>query len=644
MEDEEFPCDKIFCQQCGLPMVMNSYEIQYENTQSEMIIIKLKCKNYSHKLITEMNFEDYYESIKKNYNDFFKCKFCNSIFKTDIKYCIHCNSIICKNCYDLNENTHNITIPQRYLQNKCLLHINEDKPILYYCIICKREMCEICVNSDKEHFKNNKIEDIIKLQNFVKNQSDITKIKTENESLLKRVKVLQNKINFNEILLKEFKNNNDLMFSNINKPINIIYLDSNFKQNGSYKNNIIRDCQKIEKKTKGNAIITEDISNFNLLLKHISKNNSKSKFFLIVNGGSAKEVLYLIRNRENNYESLFISSCIYTQHPEYFNELQKNNSDLIKGIFNQPKQIIEFINNSSKNLRMDNEKYYVNPIISINEASKKMSDEYFNLFKEISDSYGDESQNAFTRNMLTVKNFVENEKFPDEIKKGLIQCFQTFSLLPQKNYEKIISCYLSDMNFSKILNLLLEDKDIKIYKRIKYFVANLMHSIVQYGKQKKKGVIQNNSIFYRGLKLNIIEFLEFLKNNDKIITFPSFLSVTKRKKDAELSSNRNSHLEGKNSNDLYSVIMTFNYSHQEDYEPSIYELKDLSQFHEEEEHIILPFTFMKVKKINTDSKKRICDIDLEIIGKKEIFENKMNDKTIIKYDFTENLMKALDEN
>ena len=644
MEDEEFPCDKIFCQQCGLAMVMNSYEIQNENTQSEMIIIKLKCKNYSHKLITEINFEDYYKSINKKYYEFFKCKFCNSIFQKDIKYCIHCNSIICEKCYALNENTHNITMPQRYLENKCLLHINDDKQILYYCIICKREMCEICVNSDKEHFQNNKIEDIIKLKNFAKNQFDITKIKTENESLLKRVKVLQNKINFNEILLKEFDNNNDLMFSNINKPINIIYLDSNFKQNGSYKNNILKDCQKFENKTKGNAIITDDISNFNLLLKYISKNNSKSKFILIVNGALVKEVLYLIRNRENNYESLFISLCIYTQHPEYFNELQKNNSDLIKGICCKPKQIIEFINNSSKNLRMDNEKYYVNPIISIDEASKKMSDEYFNLFKEISDSYGDESQNAFTRNMLNVKNFVENEKFPDEIKKGLIKCFQTFSVLPQKNYEKIISCYLSNMNFSKLLNLLLENKDISIYKRIKYFVANLMHSIVQYGKQKKKGVVQNNSIFYRGLKLNIIEFLEFLKNNDKIITFPSFLSVTKRKEDAELSSNRKSHLEGKNNNELYSMIMTFYYSHQEDYEPSIYELKDLSQFHEEEEHIILPFTYMKVKKITTDSKNLICDIDLEIIGKKEILENKINDKTIIKYELTENIMRALEEN
>ena len=61
MEDQEFPNDKIFCQQCGLPLEMNSYEIKNENTQSEIIFIKLKCKNFSHKLIVEMNFEDFNE-------------------------------------------------------------------------------------------------------------------------------------------------------------------------------------------------------------------------------------------------------------------------------------------------------------------------------------------------------------------------------------------------------------------------------------------------------------------------------------------------------------------------------------------------------------------------------------------------------
>ena len=637
------PLEKIFCNQCGLPMIMNSYEIKNENTQSEKIIIKLKCKNFDHKLITEMNFEDYNESIKRNYNNSFKCKFCNSILQKDIKYCIHCNSVICENCYSFNNNTHNNIIYERDLENKCLLHIKTDKKNNYYCFICKREMCETCINYDKDHFQNNQIEEINNLKDFAKNQSDITKIKNENESLLKKIHILQNKINFNKFLLSEFENNNNLNLCSINKPINIIYHDSKFKQNGTYKVIKIKDCKKFEFGTKGNVIMTDDISNFKLLLKYISKNNSKSKFILVVNGSAAEEVIYIIRDRNNNYGSLFISLCIYTSKEKYFRDLQKNNSDLIKGVFTSPKQVIEFINNSFGNFSMENEKYYVNHIISIDEISCKILDEYLNLYKEISDSYGNESENEFNRNILSVRNFVKNGNFPDEIKNDLIRCFETFSALPQKNYEKIISCYLTDIKFSKILNLLLENKDISIYKRIKYFVANLMHSIVQYGKKNKKAV-ENDCTFYRGLELNIIDFLEFLKNNDNIITFPSFLSVTKKREYAELSSNRKSHFERKNINELYSMIMSFKYSNQGNYEPSIYDLKDLSKFPEEEEHVILPFTFFKVKKITTDSLKLICDIELEIIGKKEILENKIGDNTIIKYDFNQNIMTSINEN
>ena len=646
MKDEKILYDKIFCQECGLPMVIHSYEIKNETPKTEKIIIKLKCKNFSHKYISEINLEEYNESVKNNYNKSCKCKYCNSILQKDIKYCTHCNSVICENCYKKDKKSHNKIIFYKDMENKCLLHINEDKKNIYYCISCKREMCEKCINSDKEHFQNNKIDEINEIKDCA--QLDIINIKIENESLLKQKKNIENRINLNEILLKEFENNNNLDLFNLNsfvkstkkkdllnnealgndKPINIIYHDSNFKQNGNYEKEKIKDFKKFESGTKGNVIMTDDIANLSLLLKYISKSNSKSKFFLIVNGAAAEKVVYLIR--ENNYKSLFISSCIYTSKPEYLNDFIQKNSDFFKGIFTSASKIIEFINNCYSNLTMDNEKYYANPIISIDEESKKISEEYLRLFKEISKSYNDESQDSFKRSMLSVKNFVENEKFSDEIKNDLIEGFQTFSVLPQKNYEKIISCYLKDINFSKILNLLLEKKDISMYKTINYFVGNLMHSIVQYGKKMNKGIVQDNCIFYRGLELNIIEFLEFLKNNGKVITFPSFLFVTKKKEYAELSSKRFSHLEEKNNNsEFYSLIMTFKYSPKKYYVPTIYDLKDLLEFPDEEGNVILPFTYMKVNNITTDSEKRICDIELEIIGKKEILEMEIIDKKII---------------
>ena len=75
--------------------------------------------------------------------------------------------------------------------------------------------------------------------------------------------------------------------------------------------------------------------------------------------------------------------------------------------------------------------------------------------------------------------------------------------------------------------------------------------------------------------------------------------------------------------------MTFKYSPKKYYVPTIYDLKDLLEFPDEEGNVILPFTYMKVNNITTDSEKRICDIELEIIGKKEILEMEIIDKKII---------------
>ena len=99
----------------------------------------------------------------------------------------------------------------------------------------------------------------------------------------------------------------------------------------------------------------------------------------------------------------------------------------------------------------------------------------------------------------------------------------------------------------------------------------------------------------------------------------------------------------KEDKDKYSVIMTINYPYKKEYEPSIYKVKDLSYFPNEEEHILLPFTFLKLSKINIDSDNYIADIDLEVIGKREILENKIKESKLIDYDKNSNVMKILNE-
>ena len=146
--------------------------------------------------------------------------------------------------------------------------------------------------------------------------------------------------------------------------------------------------------------------------------------------------------------------------------------------------------------------------------------------------------------------------------------------------------------------------------------------------------------FYRGIILNIVELLEFLKNRGLIIAFPDFLYLTNKIDFAEnISKRKLSNIERKEK-EFYSVIMKINYLFDNGYEPSVFNLKDLSDSPDEQEFILLPFTFLKLKSIRIDSSKYIADLELDILGKKEILENKIKESKTIEFDEKQNIMFA----
>ena len=120
------------------------------------------------------------------------------------------------------------------------------------------------------------------------------------------------------------------------------------------------------------------------------------------------------------------------------------------------------------------------------------------------------------------------------------------------------------------------------------------------------------------MQLNIIDLLEYLKNYNKnnLITFPYFFSMTTNKNLAESNSKIITEKERKEKY-LYSVFIEIKYDCENDFEPSVFEVKELSQFLHEEEFILLPFTFMKIIDLYLDSEHYNANIVLEIIGKKK---------------------------
>ena len=438
-----------------------------------------------------------------------------------------------------------------------------------------------------------------------------------------------NEINNNEINLIKNGENNKIKNEEINS-INVIYLDDNLKYNSK---GIIDDCYKIQKKTKCSLILLNDLNNLALLFLHLLKNNTKSKFIFIVNGGKSEDSVKFIK-KNKDYKSLFIGACIYTTNLEKYSKIKTKNSDFVYDICTDLKSVIEFIQKTAQNSKIENIKYNINSIINL----YTYKDDYVKLHKKLSNNYGDESENAFNYCYKLIDIHLSS-KLNEPKKQQLLSCFQTFKEILKKNYEEIIVCYLKNNYFSEYLNSILKTKNFDSYQNISYFVGNLMHSLVQYGEKKKKSV-DFAMTFFKGMQLNIVDLMEFLKNRQLLITFPYFLSMSSKKEMAEIASKRKMDVKERKEKQFYSVILKIDYVYDDGYQPSIIDLRDIQPYPSDDNYIILPFTFLCLQKIEIDSNKYLADIELEIIGKNEIFENQIKDNNnkVLEYDDKKHIM------
>ena len=417
------------------------------------------------------------------------------------------------------------------------------------------------------------------------------------------------------------------MSKNKTNEINIIYHDENIQFEGM---EIVNDCTHLQKELKCTLILSNDLINLNLLINHILKTNSKCKFFLIVNGSSAENTIKFIK--KNKYTSLFINACIYTQNKDKYAKVKNKNKDFIGDICVNSKEIVNFINDIVSKMKEPNEKFKINKLINY----YNYKDEYSALHKKLSLHYGEDKEEIFSVDFPKISELLKNENFSDETKNEIIKCFEEFSFKNKDNYEKKIITFLKYDSFSRYINTQLMKKDLEIYSYIGYFVSNLMNSLVEYGKKEAKG-INDGQIFYFGMQLDIVDVLEFLKNRYYYITFPFFLRMATNKKFAELLSKKDSKQKGK---ETYSVLMQIDYLFDDGFEPCVFDIRQLAPYPDEEEYILLPFTFLIIKKITIDSKNLFADIHLEIVGKEETLEYQLQAGKTIKWNKEQHIMVA----
>ena len=404
--------------------------------------------------------------------------------------------------------------------------------------------------------------------------------------------------------------------------INIIYHDENYY--GSNKESIIKDSHFIMDQTKGTLILTNKLEELTLLLDFISKSAPNCRSVLIMNGGSSEKVMALIN--KNIYMDFLIKGIIYCQNVEKYKKIFENNQ-FIEEICKDVDLIVAKIKNIFENVKM-NQKLECNTIMNLYSYNFF----YYLLHPNIA-TYFQQSKsiNESMFNPTLIKDIDNNKKILFN------KIYKFYNENKNKNDKEFIFKYLKDENLSILFNQLLIKKEKIDFDYIGYFAGNLMWRIVQYGKQAKKGVTQGN-LLYKGIKLDFINLLEFIKNDKLIISFAHFLMISPRKELALLKSERNQILTDRKNQNLFSVILNIEYYYDNNFEPSIFDINELMPYPDEEEFIALPFTFFEVKKIEYNTKNMDADIYLNVIGKSEILENKIKKGKKLVYDENRKIM------
>ena len=84
---------------------------------------------------------------------------------------------------------------------------------------------------------------------------------------------------------------------------------------------------------------------------------------------------------------------------------------------------------------------------------------------------------------------------------------------------------------------------------------------------------------------------------------------------------------------------TININPKEEWIAQGFNISNISHFINEKEILFQPFCFFKINKVETDLDNNRCFISLDLIGKKEIWEKRMNNNSFVVYQKTENFME-----
>ena len=341
---------------------------------------------------------------------------------------------------------------------------------------------------------------------------------------------------------------------------------------------------------------------------------------------------FIKENKE--FEKCIKHVCVYCMNLQKWSKL-KNDYNIIYGVYNEKKDVINFINIfSSKDIKPFN----LTKLIRYEDYIDKYKDRHF----KISQYYGDLTIDSYKENIEKMIKLIDDDDKRKQLikdKNKVVSGFLTFDINKDAEAlnELIIREYTNN-SFYGDLNKWLMNSKFNSYDTIAYFTARLMYSLNTYGETCKKYYKETKDVL-RGIKIPYSSLLPYKRAEGKVILLSSFTSTSQSERAARNFSGRNKSEEIFKSKLLFSVIYIIKNYYKKDWISNGINIMQESHYKKEQEILYQPFSFYFVRSVEIDLQHYTADIYLETIGKMEILEEQLKIGKEIEYNPNKRIMQ-----
>ena len=414
--------------------------------------------------------------------------------------------------------------------------------------------------------------------------------------------------------LEKYKN--IISFEDVKKGIfhiNLIHYDKNLKNEEKIKYYRYFSINII-----GGYYPFDDFCMLKIFIEKLKQIPFSSSYILMISGNEDEKVL----EEFHEYDFLVEFIIFKATNKDDYIKRKYNKLKLITNKFSKIKKYFKLKKFSKEDLSMDNH-LSLTPLITYYDYKKGL----FPIHRILAFFFKFENRNFSRFYYLNAKEFIKNSVYESETKDKILRIMEDLAKKYSfEDFAKACIKYYTGENLCYVFNKALRNFE-KFYVEMGYFIGPFYYALFNYALIHEEKALNKKVILYRDLMMDRLDLYSYRFSENDIICFQSFTSTT-LKENLNFKPSKNA----KNINNIGDIEEKNFVKMFISYNPSGYcipqglDVSEESQFSNEKEILLFPFTFMKIDKveIHSGTKNDKHYIYLTIINRGDILEEGLN--------------------